>query len=221
MSQPIRDADVEATGVGGMRKVTRRSFLATVGAAAGCVATPVAIRPALALAACDSTAPGYRFFSAAEARFIEAACNRLIPSDPAGPGALDAGVPRYLDEHLAGAWGNGRQTYRNGPWQPGTPPVHVSGRAPAELFRSAMAGILRDLAARGLDFPTALASAQSDYLGTLAAGAGTLAGVPTSVFFDMLLAMTVEGFFSHPRLGATRDRVAWPLRGFPGSHARA
>jgi hypothetical protein len=45
-------------------------------------------------------APHYPFFNAQEAEFIEAACERLIPADEIGPGALDAWVPNYLDKQL-------------------------------------------------------------------------------------------------------------------------
>lgn len=209
-----------------MRKVTRRYFLATVGAAAaapGCVmpAGPVPLRIGRTSVPPPCPAPGYLFFAASEAWFVEAACNRLIPSDRSGPGALDAGVHHYLDEQLAGGWGSGREAYRSGPWQPGTPlPAHSSGHAPAEVFRAVLAAILRDLERRGLDFAAADPSAQTRYLRTLEAGDADLDGMPSAVFFDMLLTMTIEGFFSHPRLGGTRDRVAWRLRGFPGAHAR-
>jgi gluconate 2-dehydrogenase gamma chain len=208
-----------------LRKMTRRFFLATVGAAAAASRAVTAAASRLPgqtrLAPALSPAPGYLFFAADEARFVAAACERLIPSDRSGPGALDAGVPRYLDEQLAGGWGSGRLAYRSGPWQPGTPlKVQFAVGSPADLFRTALTRILRDLNARGLDFAATRPASQARYLRALEAGAADLDGVPSAVFFDMLLGMTVEGFFSHPRFGSTRDRLAWPLRGFPGAHAR-
>ena len=62
----------------------------------------------------------YLFFNAQEALLIEAACERLIPEDELGAGALTAGVPNYLDKQLGGAWGAGERLYRSGPWQFGT-----------------------------------------------------------------------------------------------------
>jgi len=179
------------------------------------------------LAASRTAAPAYLFFDAAEARFIEAACERLLPADAAVPGALAAGVPRYLDLHLAGAWGAGERLYRHGPWQPGTPAhAQLSPVAPAVLFRTALCAVRRDLNQRGTPgtpagtpFEQWAAASQDRYLQLLSAGALDLDGVPSAVFFQMLLSMTVEGFFSDPRFGATRDRVAWPMRGFPGAHA--
>lgn len=77
-----------------------------------------AARPAAGAAAADA---GYRFFTAPEAAFIEAAVDRLIPPDEIGPGAVQAGVPTYIDRQLDGAWGAGERLYRSGPWQAGTP----------------------------------------------------------------------------------------------------
>src|SRR5271168_4066151 len=124
-----------------MAKVTRRSFV-TVGAAS--VASAAALRTAPTPAAIgdvpaasggapaargsapvtakisSGATPAYLFFNADEARFIEAACERLIPADELGPGALLAAVPLYLDRQLGGAWGAGERLYRSGPWASGT-----------------------------------------------------------------------------------------------------
>jgi len=43
-----------------------------------------------------------RFFSAAEARIVAAACARIFPTDTTGPGANEAGVVIYIDRQLAG-----------------------------------------------------------------------------------------------------------------------
>ena len=134
-----------------MRNITRRSVLAAVGIAAALPA------PALLAAAAGPqpvfrhpSVPTYRFFDAAEARFIEAACERLIPAEASVPGALAAGVPRYLDHHLAGAWGAGERLYRHGPWQSGTPANGQPSRfAPAVLFRTALSAVRRELQKRG------------------------------------------------------------------------
>jgi gluconate 2-dehydrogenase gamma chain len=170
--------------------------------------------------------PGYFFFAAAEARFIEAACERLIPADASGPGALDAGVAEYIDLQLAGPWGAGEQSYRSGPWQPGTPAqVHPPSFKPAQLFRTALYAIRRDLARRGVPYEVSFgdspAGVQDAYLRILEAGGVDLDGVPSAIFFRLLLTMTVEGYFSNPRHGISRDRVNWRMHGFPGAHAIA
>jgi gluconate 2-dehydrogenase gamma chain len=196
-----------------MQKFTRRSVVAALGAAAGLAASA---RRAPAANIPDPRAQTYAFFDATEARFIEAACARLIPEDAAGPGALRADVPRYLDRQLAGAWGAGNSIYRMGSWQPGTPANRGGPRfEPARLFRAALSAIRRTA------FHEWPAPDQDAYLRYLADGGTTLAGVPSAVFFQMLLAMTAEGYFSHPVHGGTRDRFAWPMHGFPGAHSIA
>jgi gluconate 2-dehydrogenase gamma chain len=168
--------------------------------------------------------PGYFFFGPAEAGFIEAACERLIPADASGPGAREAGVAEYMDLQLAGPWGTGEQSYRIGPWQPGTPAqIQPPSFKPAQLFRTALSAILRDLPGRaatdGVEFGALPADVQDAYLRLLEAGGVDLDGVPSAVFFRLLLTLTVEGFFSNPLHGISRDRVNWQMHGFPGAHA--
>ncbi len=212
-----------------LHDVTRRTFIAAIGAAAVIPAAALRLAGAptaraVALAAIPAPGcprhPDYLFFGAAEARFIEAACERLIPADDSGPGALGARVPHYLDEQLRGEWGAGERPYRSGPWQPGSSPTQRRLRcAPAELFRTALSAIIRSFEARGSAFAALGATAQLAYLKSLEAGAADLDGVPSEAFFDMLLRMTIEGFFSHPQHGAGRDVVAWRTSGFPGACA--
>ena len=61
--------------------------------------------------------------------------------------------------------------------------------------------------------------AQDEYLKSLEFGARDLDGVPSAVFFDMLLKMSVEGFFSDPVYGGNRNMAAWRMIGFPGAYA--
>ncbi len=137
-----------------MSKLTRRSFVTSVGAAIP--ATVLMQPPAEAAAAPANKAsvasprlkPTYLFFDADEALFIEAACERLIPADELGPGAIDAGVPNYLDKQLGGAWGAGERLYRSGPWRLGTPSQgYQLPYTPAELFHASLRAINRDLEA--------------------------------------------------------------------------
>jgi gluconate 2-dehydrogenase gamma chain len=209
-----------------MEKVTRRSFVATVGAVTVVRATALlsltahAAGPAPAKSSSVEPAKtAYLFFDAEEALFIEAACDRLIPADESGPGALGARVPNYLDRQLGGAWGAGERLYRSGPWQSGTPSRGCqSPFSPAELFHASLRAIRHDLG-RGTPFHGMSAQAKDAYLQSLESGAADLDGVPSAVFFDMLLKMTVEGFFSDPVYGGNRDTVAWRMTGFPGAYA--
>lgn len=204
----------------------RRIFLKVSGASAlvpgaHALAKQPPMPAAAASAAAGDTGPAsYLFFNAPEAAFIEAAVTRLIPPDELGPSAVEAGVPNYIDRQLHGAWGAGERLYRSGPWQPGTPSQgYQLPFTPAELFRTALRAIAADLQANGGTPFEKLAGDQQDaYLTTLQNGGKDLGGVPSKVFFESLLAMTVEGYFSDPVYGGNKGMKAWAMIGFPGAY---
>jgi gluconate 2-dehydrogenase gamma chain len=67
------------------------------------------------------------FFSAAEWAFILAACDRLIPADDIGPGALQAGVPEFIDRHMQTPYASGEIWYMQGPLHRSRTAVRLSG----------------------------------------------------------------------------------------------
>jgi gluconate 2-dehydrogenase gamma chain len=197
-----------------MDRVTRRSFVTAVGAAA--------LAPGARLLASSAGAPApggragaYAFFDAAEARFIESACARLLPAEAGGNGAFALAACHYVDVQLAGGWGSGEHLYRAGSWQPGSP--RRLAKSPAALFRAALRAINQALLHDGRSFATMHGRAQDVFLEDLRCGRIAL-GVPADEFFALLLQMTAEAFFSNPR-SAVHDRIAWPLTAFPGAHA--
>jgi gluconate 2-dehydrogenase gamma chain len=212
-----------------MNKVTRRSFVAGIGAASMVPAASALSEEQATAAPRSSHSPlenqdaapvVYLFFNASEAAFIEAACERLIPADEHGAGALAAGVPNYLDKQLAGAWGAGERLYRSGPWVAGSKSQgYQLPFTPAELFHHALRAITHELDSHRTPFPKMTAEAQDAYLKSLEGGSADLNGVPSGAFFNMLLQMTIEGFFSDPVYGGNRDMVAWRMIGFPGAYA--
>jgi gluconate 2-dehydrogenase gamma chain len=90
---------------------------------------------------------------------------------------------------------------------------------PAALFHASLRAIDRELSARGTPFSDMAADAQDAYLKSLESGAQDLDGVPSEVFFDALLKMSVEGYFSDPVYGGNRNMAAWRMIGFPGAYA--
>jgi gluconate 2-dehydrogenase gamma chain len=161
----------------------------------------------------------YLFFNPEEAAFIEAAVARLIPADDKSPGAIEAGVPNYIDKQLNGAWGAGERLYRSGPWQAGTPSQgYQLPFTPAELYRTALGAINSQLKTK-TPFAKMPAAEQDAYLHGLESGGKNLGGVPSNVFFATLWECTVEGFLSDPVYGGNRDMVAWRMIGFPGAYA--
>ena len=177
-----------------------------------------AAAPASTGATSRAEATTYVFFNTEEAAFVEAAVARLIPADEHWGGAVEACVPNYIDKQLAGAWGAGERLYRSGPWQEGTPSQgYQLPYTPAELFRTALAAINKQLAST--PFASMSAADQDAFLKKLEAGGQDLNGVPSEVFFAHLWESTLEGFFSDPVYGGNCGMLSWRMIGFPGAYA--
>jgi gluconate 2-dehydrogenase gamma chain len=59
-----------------------------------------------------------------------------------------------------------------------------------------------------------------EVLKELESGQIRLPSLPSPVFFETLLANTVEGFFSDPAYGGNRGMAGWRMIGFPGAYAQ-
>jgi gluconate 2-dehydrogenase gamma chain len=140
-----------------------------------------------------------RFFTAAEARVVQAACDRIFPSDENGPGASEAGVVIYVDRQLAGPYGRDKYRYTKGPFVESVPEHGYQGKeSPREIYR---AGI------RGLENFADLSPAERDQ---------RLRAIEKTTFFRMLRQHTIEGMFSDPLHGGNANMIGWQLIGYPG-----
>jgi gluconate 2-dehydrogenase gamma chain len=163
---------------------------------------------------------GWQWFTDAEAAFVNAAVARLIPADELGPGAVEAGVPTFIDRQLAGPYGSGQRWYMQGPWSTGLPTQGYQTRlTPAGIYRTAIraidATVVRE--SRGGSFAKLAAADQDAFLHRLEKGEVTLDGIDAKTFFAQLLQNTLEGFWSDPIYGGNRDLAGWKLIGFPGA----
>ncbi len=81
--------------------------------------------------------PGpWKFFTADEARAMEAIVDRIIPPDPETPGGKDAGCAVFIDRQLKGPYGSAEGLYRQGPFTQGSKEQGPqSPLTPAELYR--------------------------------------------------------------------------------------
>lgn len=180
---------------------------------------PMATRPLMTTAA---QLPGRIFFTDPEASLVEALVSRLIPAEGDGPGAIEAGVPNYIDKQLGGAWGAGENLYRHGPFKLDSMPQlgYQLPYTPAELFRRALGALDAHFAQAGLAFATLPAEAQDAFIRDQleGGGLGDLDGVPAKEFFAQLMDYTVQGYFCDPAYGGNKDMVAWKAIGFPGAY---
>ena len=158
----------------------------------------------------------WRFFSPEEARFVEAAVERLIPGEPGSPGALEAGCAQFIDWQLAGPFGQGDRLFLGGPHKPGLPQQgYQLGLNPAELYRVS----IRSLRAQGVDLAARPPEQRDADLTRIERGELQTEGFSSAIFFETLLTNTIEGFFADPAYGGNRDMAGWRLVGFPGAYA--
>ncbi len=160
----------------------------------------------------------YGFLTQPEVQFLDAAVERLIPTDELGPGARDAGVAFYIDRQLTSAWGMHGRNYRMGPWPEGTPQQGFQSRLiPQEIYRYGIADTDAHCKRQyGKAFHLLAAEQQDEVLKGLEKGVIDLPSLPSKLFFGLLWRNTEEGFFSDPVYGGNRDKVGWRLLGFPG-----
>lgn len=171
-----------------------------------------------------------RFFTAAEAAFVDAIMARLIPADDLGPGAREAGVTRFLDRQLAGSYGRAESWYMQGPWRKGTKSQgYQSSLAPAQLYRAAIKHIDAHCRQKfsGKAFNELTAEHQDEVITGLEKNTLEIPGIgPHSLeiegaksdsFFAVLMQHAVEGFFSDPIYGGNKGMAGWKLIGFPGA----
>jgi gluconate 2-dehydrogenase gamma chain len=140
-----------------------------------------------------------KFFTAAEAKIIQAACERIFPSDATGPGATEAGVVIYIDRQLAGPYGSDKYRYTKAPFVESVAEHGYQGKqSPGEIYREG-ASLLNDFAN--------LSPMEQDQ---------RLRAIESSQFFRLLRQHTLEGMFSDPMHGGNAGLIGWQLIGYPG-----
>jgi len=179
----------------------RREFLTIPAAALGGTLLYTLAREPLRLQAQDGTLKiPLRFFSAAEARVIAAACERIFPSDANGPGAKEAGVVIYIDRQLAGPYGFDKHRYTKGPFVESYPEHGYQGKEnPRETYRQGVGSL-------GNNFDELPREEQIQ----------KLQSVEKTHFFQLLRTHTIEGMFSDPMHGGNAGLIGWQLVGYPG-----
>jgi gluconate 2-dehydrogenase gamma chain len=163
-----------------------------------------------------------RFFTAGEWAFVNAASARLIPNDALGPGAVETGVPEYIDRQMDTPWATGKLWYMQGPFNADAPATmgYQSQLTPQQIYRLGIAaadGFVQK--AQGKSFVQLAADAQDAALHAIESGQAVFDAVPAKLFFSMLLQNAREGFFADPVHGGNRGLAGWKLIGFPGARA--
>jgi len=160
----------------------------------------------------------YGYLTQPEVRFLDAAVERLIPTDDLGPGAKDAGVTCFIDRQLCSSWGSHGRMYRSGPWLEGTPEQGFQSRlTPQEIYRIGIQEINADCRGKyERPFDQLQPERRDEVLKALEKGEVELPSLSSKLFFDLLWRNTEEGFFADPLYGGNRGKAGWKLVGFPG-----
>lgn len=172
----------------------------------------------------DQTARDYQptFFTEEEYAFIKAAVALLIPKDQLGPGALEAGVPEFIDRQMNTPYATGALWYMQGPFHPEVDPTlgYQYPLKPQEIYRLGIADANEFAKAQyGKVFTDLSTEQQTELLTLFEAGKAEFKQVLSRIFFAALLQSAREGFFSDPIHGGNQGMVGWKLIGFPGARA--
>jgi gluconate 2-dehydrogenase gamma chain len=163
-------------------------------------------------------AADYLTLTDAEAAFLKAAADTIIPADALSPSASECGVIDFIDCELAGPYGDGARLYRDGPVVKGKPEHgYQLDLTPREFFRRGIAaanawteqnlgGVFADLGEA--ERQTALQAMEQ--------GKASFVDFEAREFFEALIAIVMEGFFADPYYGGNRDLAGWKMIGYPG-----
>ncbi|WDZ94109.1 gluconate 2-dehydrogenase subunit 3 family protein [Herbaspirillum sp. WKF16] len=209
-----------------MKKISisanRRSFLRGAITAAPAAALALAAVPAMRGQAQGAAPYKPSFFSQEEFTLLSAMADTLIPADETGPGAIEAGVPEFIDAQMNTPYGRGQLWYMQGPFDRDAPAVfgYQLPYPPADLYRKSLAGFSAAIRQQyGKDFP-ALAQAQRiEAITDLEKGSLKMGEIPAAAFFTQLLQNVREGYFCDPADGGNKGMLSWKMIGFPGARA--
>ena len=201
--------------------IPRRDFLAGAGVAgAGALVNSVSAADAQAAPAQpdDATPETWLVLTAEEAAFYSAVADTIIPADALSPSGSQCGVPVFIDRQLASAWGAGARMYRAGPFHQGLPEQgYQLPLTPRDYFA---AGVQATNAwshkTYGKTFDRLAADQRIEALTAMEAGKAAFEDFDARAFFQRLLTITMEGFFSDPIYGGNRGKASWRMLGFPG-----
>ncbi|MFP4592139.1 gluconate 2-dehydrogenase subunit 3 family protein [uncultured Ralstonia sp.] len=208
----------------GRRNFLRQSIaIVPLSALAACesrTGTPSAPQSAALSAAPPSTAKP-RFFTEEEWAFVRAACDRLIPEDETGPGALSLDVPVFIDRQLEGEFGHAARWYMQGPFFEAPATLgYQSKLTPRESYRLGIAAVDAHCKTHyGKRFADTSHEQQENVLFALEGGKLTFEQVSGRDFFNFLLENTREGYLADPMYGGNRNMGSWKMIGFPGARA--
>ena len=162
------------------------------------------------------------FFNAAEMAFVTAACEHIVPTDDLGPGAVEAGVPEFLDRHMKTPYAAGDIWYMAGPYVESSDLFGYQGRLPLrDILRVGIKSF--DTHCRenfgGKSFAELDPKQQLQLLQAADGGKLKFADISAKTFFGSLLNEVKAGYFADPHHGGNKDMIGWKAIDYPGARA--
>src|SRR5699024_2964265 len=148
---------------------------------------------------------------------LSAATERIFPEDDNGPGAIELGVPYFIDKQLAGSWGTNAKAYMHDPFRQNQQVkdyqhkdtrqdksgANTSTKAPTPTPR----------------YQTRLNRSEEDQdeiLQNFESGEIEMEAISSKTFFNILLQMTIEGAYADPVYGGNKNMMGWQMKEYPG-----
>lgn len=177
---------------------------------------------------------------------LREATESIYPEDDQGPGAIELGVPYFIDKQLAGSWGLNAKEYMQAPFildepsrnvpknitnQPkqsqGGPDAETKSSTPLPRYESGLnrgeifiQGIRKMREVSTATFDEEIESLDEDQTTMLLQlfenGEVDMEGVSSVTFFHFLLQATLEGVYSDPLYGGNKDMMGWKMAEYPG-----
>lgn len=174
---------------------------------------------------------------------LAAATERIFPEDDQGPGAIELGVPYFIDKQLSGWWGSNAKAYMRDPFtrtksdedyqfkdtkqDKSGPNTLTQGVTPTpryqtrlnrgELFLSGLRR-MQEVSQEEYDddFVDLDKEDQDEILKKFESAEVEMVTVMSNTFFNFLLQTTLEGVYADPVYGGNKDMMGWKMKEYPG-----
>ncbi len=174
---------------------------------------------------------------------LSAATERIFPEDEHGPGAIELGVPYFIDRQCSGDWGNNANDYMHGPFPtitkteqyeedgvntekvtsstvvkvPAGTPSYQTKMTRGVFFLEGIRAMEQTSKEKFDDRFIKLEPEQQDeVLQMFESGEVQFSGVDSADFFSLLRQTTIEGVYADPVYGGNRNMEAWKMKEYPG-----
>ena len=175
---------------------------------------------------------------------LSAATERIYPENANGMGAIELGVPYFIDRQCASNWGRNANDYMHDPfpsisktdvYEEGTLKNNAvitsstvvklpAGTANYQTKMSRGTFFLEGIAAMertaqekfGERFINIEPAQQDEILQMFEKGEVKFSGVDSADFFALLRKTTIEGVYADPVYGGNRNMEAWRMKEYPG-----